>query len=121
MLWCTPVDSMARPQPSLRRRAGDAAGMADAGADRELPIVSSASTVVKAQAYLRTPAEMHRLFAQVPQALAATIRDHLRFRLPHTDDQPPEERYEPAWLFGLRPALDSERQRLSQVVTRMLV
>ena len=68
--------------------------------------------------YLRTPAEMHRLFAQVPQALAATveIRDRLRFRLPLATDQPPEERYGPALLFGLGPALDSDSQRLSNIV-----
>jgi DNA polymerase-3 subunit alpha len=105
------------------RRTDDASGVAESGtADRELPIVSSASTVVKAQAYLRTPAEMHRLFAQVPQALAATveIRDRLRFRLPLAGDQPPEERYGPAWLFGLGPAIDSDSQRLSKVVTHAL-
>ena len=106
------------------RRTEDAVGPAEPGrADRELPIVGSASTVVKAQAYLRTPAEMHRLFAQVPQALAATveIRDRLRFRLPLATDQPPEERYGPALLFGLGPALDSDGQRLSNIVKRTLV
>ena len=105
------------------RRTEDSTGVPAGGfGERELPIVSSASTVVKAQAYLRAPAEMHRLFAQVPQALAATveIRDRLHFRLPLASDQPPEERYGPAWLFGLGPALDSDDQRLSQVVTRTL-
>ncbi|HEY2595494.1 MAG TPA: hypothetical protein VGK33_16505, partial [Chloroflexota bacterium] len=88
----------------LNRRAEDVRGPNETGrSSRELPIVSSASTVVKAQAYLRTPAEMHRLFAQVPQALVATveIRDRLRFRLPLASEQPPQERYGPALLFGL--------------------
>jgi DNA polymerase-3 subunit alpha len=51
----------------LNRRADDTRGTVETDrAGRELPIVGSASIVVKAQAYLRTPAEMHRLFAQVP-------------------------------------------------------
>ena len=105
------------------RRTDDARGSSETDrSGRELPIVGSASAVVKAQAYLRTPAEMHRLFAQVPQALAATveIRDRLRFRLPLAADQPPQERYGPALLFGLGPALDFDSQRLSEIVTRAL-
>jgi error-prone DNA polymerase len=105
------------------RRADDARGPIDTDrSGRELPIVSSGSVMVKAQAYLRTPAEMHRLFAQVPQALAAAveIRDRLRFRLPLATDQPPQERYGPALFFGLGPALDFDCQRLSEIVTRTL-
>ncbi len=107
----------------LNRRADDARSPIDTDrSGRELPIVGSASTVVKAQAYLRTPAEMHRLFAQVPEALAATveIRDRLRFRLPVATDRPVQERYGPALLFGLGPALDFDAQRLSEIVTRTL-
>ncbi len=48
-----------------------------------------------AQAYLRTPAEMHRLFGQLPPALAATLeKDRAHFRLPLSTDQPADERCE---------------------------
>jgi DNA polymerase III alpha subunit len=44
----------------------------------------------------------------------------LRFRLPLATDQPVQERYGPALLFGLGPALDLDAQRLSEIVTRTL-
>jgi hypothetical protein len=89
----------------------------------EVPIVGLESAMAHAQAYLRTPAEMRRLFAQVPRALATTveIRDRIRFRLPLTKDQPAERRYGPALLFGLEPALDIDRHRLAELVNRTLV
>jgi DNA polymerase III alpha subunit len=89
----------------------------------EVPIVGLESAMAFAQAHLRTPAEMHRLFGQLPQALAATveIRDRVRFRLPLAKDQPADERYGPALLFGLGPALDIDRHRLGELVNRTLV
>ena len=76
----------------------------------------------RAQAYLKAPDEMHRLFGQVPAALAATseVRNLVRFRLPLSSNTPPEQRYGPAMLFGLGPVQDADQQRLRELVERVL-
>ncbi len=86
------------------------------------PIVGLEAAAARGQAYLRTPAEMQRRFAQLPEALAATvqIRDRVRFRLPLEQGRPPAERYGPALLFGLGPAHDLDAQQLTEVVNREL-
>jgi DNA polymerase III alpha subunit len=65
---------------------------------------------------------MHRLFAQLPAALAATseIRALVKFRLPLAANTPPEQRYGPAMLFGVAPVQDADQQRLHEVVDRCL-
>jgi DNA polymerase-3 subunit alpha len=105
-----------------RRDERAVSGVGGDGDGQELPIVGLDAAMVHAQAYLRTPREMHRLFAQLPHALAAAveIRDRARFRLPLAKDQPAEERYGPALLFGLGPALDIDRHRLGELVSRTL-
>jgi DNA polymerase III alpha subunit len=76
----------------------------------------------RAQAYLKTPDEMHRLFAQLPAALAATseVRALVKLRLPLAANTPPEQRYGPAMLFGFAPVQDADQQRLQEVVDRTL-
>ena len=79
----------------------------------DLPVVNVGGAP-RAQAYLKTADEMHRLFAQLPAALAATneIRALVKFRLPLAANTPPEQRYGPAMLFGVAPVQDADRQRL---------
>src|SRR6202171_3975079 len=94
------------------------------GADRDetdVPVVS-VDDAYRAQAYLKSPNEMHRLFAQLPAALNATtqIRALAKFRLPLAVNTPPEQRYGPARLFGLDPVRDMDRQRLIDLVERAL-
>jgi DNA polymerase-3 subunit alpha len=117
-------DAQAAVALDAMRRGSRAEGvLAGARADpTDAPIVGLEMAAARAQAYLRTPGEMYRRFAQLPDALAATvrIRDRLRFRLPLDRDQPPAERYGPALLFGLGPAHDLDAQQLTEVVNREL-
>src|SRR5579859_2913968 len=87
----------------------------------DLPVVNVGGAP-RAQAYLKSPDEMHRLFAQLPAALAATseIRALVKFRLPLAANTPPEQRYGPAMLFGVAPVQDADQQRLHEVVDRCL-
>jgi DNA polymerase III subunit alpha len=87
----------------------------------DLPVVNVGGAP-RAQAFLKTPDEMHRLFGQLPAALAATgeIRNLVRFRLPVSSKAPPEQRYGPALLFGLAPVQDADQQRLHELVERAL-
>ena len=103
-----------------RRRAVGVIGSTD-GDDSDVPVVS-VDDAYRAQAYLKSPTEMHRLFAQLPAALNATaeIRALAKFRLPLAVNTPPEQRYGPARLFGLDPVRDMDRQRLIDLVERAL-
>src|ERR1700737_1611415 len=105
---------------SRRRRAVGVIGSTD-GAGPDAPVVSG-DDAYRAQAYLKSPNEMHRLFAQLPAALSATaeIRALAKFRLPLAINTPPEQRYGPARLFGLEPVRDLDRQRLIDLVERAL-
>jgi DNA polymerase III subunit alpha len=87
----------------------------------DLPVVNVGGAP-RAQAYLKTADEMHRLFAQLPASLAATseVRALVKFRLPLGSNTPPEQRYSPAMLFGLAPVQDVDQQRLQEVVDRAL-
>ena len=107
---------------SMRRNRRAEATQSRGADTTDLPIVGLESAMAHAQAYLRSPAEMHRLFGQLRHALAATveIRDRVHFRLPLSRDQPADERYGPALLFGLGPALDIDRHRLVELVHRTL-
>lgn len=84
--------------------------------------IASVDTAQQAQAYLKTPDEMKRLFGQLPAALAATteIRELVKFRLPLATNTPPERRYGPAMLFGLTLVQDADQQRLAELVEEAL-
>ena len=92
---------------SKGRRTDAVVRSSDPDAD-ELPVVNVGGAP-RVQAYLKTPDEMHRLFAQLPAALATTseVRPLVEFRLPLAANTPPEQRYGPAMLFGLVPAQDA--------------
>src|SRR6202165_717865 len=103
-----------------RRRAVGVIGSTD-GDGPDVPVVS-VDDAYRAEAYLKSPNEMHRLFAQLPAALSATaeIRALAKFLLPLACNTPPEQRYGPARLFGLDPVRDMDRQRLVDLVERAL-
>jgi DNA polymerase III alpha subunit len=74
---------------------------------------------IRAQAYLKSPAAMWRLFGtQLPSALEATVEVARRcqFRLPLADRTPAEQRYGPGRFFGLAPAHESVQRELTDVV-----
>ena len=129
-LVATNAVRFARPQDGLAhrvleamhhgRRADGVLRSADTdGAD--LPVVSVAGALQPA-AYLKTPAEMQRLFGRLPAALQASveIRQRVAFRLPLAADTPPEQRYGPALLFGLGPLREADQQRLAELVEQRL-
>jgi DNA polymerase-3 subunit alpha len=116
-------DSLAHAvlQAMAKGRRADAVVRTSDQDGEDLPVVNVGSTP-RAQAYLKTADEMHRLFGQLPAALAATgeVRNLVRFRLPVSQQTPPEQRYGPAMLFGLAPLQDADRQRLGELVDRVL-
>src|SRR5919202_667603 len=120
----------ARPQDALahrvleamaqgRRADGVLRNVDQDGAD--LPVVSIAGAH-HPEAYLKTPAEMQRVFGRLPAALRASveIRQRARFRLPPGTETPPEHRYGPALLFGLGPVQEFDQQRLAELVEQRL-
>ena len=120
----------ARPQHALahrvleamaqgRRADGVLRNVDQDGAD--LPVVSIAGAH-HPEAYLKTPAEMQRVFGRLPAALRASveIRQRARFRLPLGIETPPEHRYGPALLFGLGPVQEFDQQRLAELVEQRL-
>ena len=101
------------------RRADGVLNQASVGGD--VPMV--ALDAIRAQAYLKSPAAMWRLFGtQLPAALEATVEVACRcqFRLPLADSTPIEQRYGPARFFGLEPARESVQQELADVVAEAL-
>lgn len=121
--FARPQDALAAGVLDVMGRGRRAEGVAS-HADREntdLPVVSL-DGAHHAQAYLKTPTDMHRLFAQMPAALNASdeVRALAKFRLPLAVNTPPEQRYGPALLFGLGPVHDMDRQRLAELVERAL-
>jgi DNA polymerase-3 subunit alpha len=79
----------------------------------------------RAQAYLKTPKQMWRAFAQLPGALNATLEvaERCKFRLPLVRSRlfdPPSPPLGPGLLFGLEPAREVGEQQLEALVERAL-
>jgi DNA polymerase-3 subunit alpha len=79
----------------------------------------------RAQAYLKSPQQMWRTFAQLPAALEASVEiaERCHFRLPLRRSKLAAERKEPlgpGLLFGLEPARGVGEQQLSDLVEQEL-
>ena len=95
--------------------------MSQAGIGGDVPMV--ALDAIRAQAYLKSPAAMWRLFgSQLPAALETTVEVARRcqFRLPLAEHTALSERYGPARLFGLEPARELAQQQLAELASDAL-
>ncbi|MBV9577969.1 MAG: PHP domain-containing protein, partial [Chloroflexi bacterium] len=120
--FATPEDALAHTVLSgmrAGRRADGVLNQASPGGD--VPMV--ALDAIRAQAYLKSPAAMWRLFGtQLPAALEATVEvaHRCQFRVPLAESTPMEQRYGPGRFFGLAPARESVQCELADVVTEAL-
>jgi DNA polymerase-3 subunit alpha len=121
-----------RPEDALAHKVLEAIGhgsvadgmLGHAGRDGfDLPTLTVEA--VRSQAYLKTPKQMWRAFAQLPAALHATleIAERCKFRLPlarrRLSDQPGQP-LGPGLLFGLEPARELGEQQLAALVEQAL-
>jgi len=120
--YATPEDALAHTVLSAMRAGRHADGVLNqASPGGDVPMV--ALDAIRAQAYLKSPAAMWRLFGtQLPAALEATVEvaQRCQFRLPLAEMTPLEQHYGPGRFFGLAPARESVHQELVEVVTEAL-
>ena len=97
--FATPADALAYTTLEAIGANKKVAGLVEARKN-DLPNVALDGN--RAQAWLRSPRDMARLWGQLPAALDATldIARRCTFRLPLADGTPPEERYSPRLFFG---------------------
>jgi DNA polymerase-3 subunit alpha len=115
--FATPEDALAHSVLGAIRGGKRLAGvMIQPAHGGELPTLDPGTG--RSQAYLKRPAAMWKLFAQMPAALEATleIARRCQFRIPLAENTPPEDRYGPARLLGLQPAREIAAQQLADAV-----
>src|SRR5919201_345077 len=103
--FARPEDALAHAVLEAMAQGRTTDGLLVSSGRRESDLPQVALEATRAQAYLKSPQEMARLFSKLPTALEATIEIARRctFRLPLAAATPPERRYGPALLFGLEP------------------